>query len=333
MCTYLACVAGLLAALILAEPVCAEEIEPSVPAQSLCPFIRFAANQTEREVEARIRMQEAETFPAQETGSWPSRPASPFGSTNLPSDRQLFEWVLVNWTFFEDLAPEQRAIIQRFFARCDVAADRPALAASIFGQLNASQRTTFVAITHALLHTLLPGRDGKELGKALGVIEDLIDIQGENIGQPSDQQFQLIVRLAPDARERLERAAHFEKGENHIFHKDYPISFRQFRRIWLRGQEAGLHFCLSRDGRFAQIHIDYRFGLLHLGPANSDVRADGNHQRHADRWPEFNLAVRPARVPHVVLSSQNLDLSLNSPTLRVKMVIVRGDFQCNLERG
>ena len=24
--------------------------------------------------------------------------------------------------------------------------------------------------------------------------------------------------------------------------------------------------------RFAQIHIDYRFGLLHLGSANSDVR-------------------------------------------------------------
>src|SRR5438034_7226861 len=30
--------------------------------------------------------------------------------------------------------------------------------------------------------------------------------------------------------------------------------------------------------RFAQIHIDYRFGLLHLGSANSDVRAEGNHK-------------------------------------------------------
>jgi hypothetical protein len=75
-----------------------------------------------------------------------------------------------------------------------------------------------------------------------------------------------------------------------------------------------LHFCLTRDGRFAQIHIDYRFGLLHLGPANSDVRAEGNHQRHAERWPEFTLAERPIRVRRVVLRRQNLDLSLNSLT-------------------
>ena len=133
----------------------------------------------------------------------------------------------------------------------------------------------------------------------------LLDIQGENSALPSDSQFQLLVRLAPGAAEQLDRAASFEKGENHIFHKEYPISYRQFRRIGLHGKEAGLHFCLSRDRRFAQIHIDYRFGLLHLGPANSDVRANGNHQRHVDRWPQFLLVQVPAKIRRAVLQQRD----------------------------
>jgi hypothetical protein len=319
MCTYFVCLAGLLAALILVEPVSCEEIEKTgAPAQALCPFVRSAADQTDREEEARARLQEAEKLSTQESdvqSSIPLETPSPVGSPILRADRILFESFLVNWLFLEDLAPEQRELLQTFFSRCGVAADRLSLAASIFGQLNTSQRATFVGITHALMHTWLTDRqNGERWGDALGLIQELIDIQGENNALSSDHQFQMIVRLAPDAPQKLERAAHFLKGENHIFHKDYPISFRQFRRIGLRGQEAGLHFCLTRDGRFAQIHIDYRFGLLHLGPANSDVRAEGNHQRHAERWPEFTLAERPIRVRRVVLRRQNLDLSLNSLT-------------------
>jgi hypothetical protein len=317
MCTYFVCLAGLLASLILVEPVSCEEIEKqSALGQSLCPFVRSAANQAEREEEANARQQEVEAFSPQKSDSLPAfagENPSIAESPAFPEDRKLFESALVNWLFFEDLAPQQRAILRRFLVHCGVAADRQPLAASIFGQFNASQRATFVGITHAMMHTWLVDSATQEpLGNALGLIQELITIQGENNALPSDQQFQLIVRLTPDARQKLERAAHFLKGENHIFHKDYPISFRQFRKIGLRGKEAGLHFCLSRDGRFAQIHVDYRFGLLHLIPANSDVRAEGNHQRHADRWPEFKVAVRPIRARRVVLLSQNLDLSLNS---------------------
>jgi hypothetical protein len=316
MCTYFVCLAGLLAALILAEPVSCEEIEEqSALGKSLCPFVRSAANQTELEAEANARLRESENLTEQEFDpppSFPLKKLSGSGSSSILADRRLFELSLVNWLFFEDLAPQQRAIMRTFLARCGVAADRQPLAASIFGQFNASQRATFVGITHAMMHTsLVDGVTKEALGDALGLIQELITIQGENSALSSDQQFQLVVRLAPDARQKLERAAYFLKGENHVFHKDYPISFRQFRKIGLPGQEAGLHFCLSRDRRFAQIHIDYRFGLLHLGPANSDVRADGNHQRHADRWPEFKVAVRPIRTRRVMLLSQNLDLSLN----------------------
>lgn len=304
MFAFVLCLFVLLASASLAQPAEREtnEAPPSIE-QPLCTSVRAAANAPQLE-EASALVQEEATVPAfadsrvviQEAGK-----LSPAERLKLFEERQLFESSLVNWLFFEDLAPRQRAIVRGVLTRCG-AGTGPSLAGSVFGRWNASQRATFVGITHALLNTrLIDSRDGMDLGSALGLIQELIDIQGENSMLSSDQQFQLIVRLTSDAREKLEHAEHFLKGQNHIFHKDYPISFRQFRRIGLHGQEAGLHFCLTRDGHFAQIHIDYRFGLLHLGPANSDVRAQGNHQRHADRWPQFAFAIRPMQMKHVVL--------------------------------
>jgi hypothetical protein len=304
MFAFVLCLFALLATASLAQPAERDtnEVPRAVAEEPLCNFVRLVAGGPQLE-EASARPQEEE-IPFANSNQQPlmrEEKLSAAERLKLPEDRKLFESSLANWLYFEDLAPRQRAIVRGVLARCGVTGAGPSLAASVFVRWNASQRATFVAITHALLHTLLTGRDGKELGNALGLIEDVIDIQGENHSQPSDQQFQLIVRLTPDAREKLEHAEHFLKGENHIFHQGYPISFRQIRKIWLRGQEAGLHLCLTRDGRFAQIHIDYRFGLLHLGSANSDVRANGNHQRHADRWSEFTVAVRPMQMPRAVL--------------------------------
>lgn len=305
MFVFVMCLFFLLASASLAQPAEREtnEAKPSVE-HPLCSSVRAAANASLPE-EAGVVLQEETTgapgladlhvFQQKETV-----PASE--RLKLLKEREFFESSLINWLFFEDLAPRQRAIVRGVLARCGFTDTRSHLAASVFAKWNASQRATFVGITHALLNThLIDSRDGTDLGSALELILELIDIEGENMALSSDQQFQLIVRVTPDAREKLEHADHFLLGENHVFHKDYPISFRQFRKIWLRGQEAGLHFCLTRDGRFAQIHIDYRFGLLHLGAANSDVRAEGNHQRHADRWPQFALAMRPMQMPRVVL--------------------------------
>lgn len=227
---------------------------------------------------------------------------NPSNTSVVNVDRRLFESVLVNWQFFEDLAPEQRSMIRGVLTRCGTAAPEALLVAAVFRQFSPSQRATFVGVTHALLSTqFTDSHDGADLGDALRLIEEVQDIQGENNAVPSDHQFQLIVRLVPNAYQTLERAAGFDKGENHIFHKDYPLSFRQVRRIGLHGQEAGLHFCVTRDGHFAQIHIDYRFGLLHLQPSNSDVRANGNHQRHVDRWAHFRFVVKHVRVVRVAL--------------------------------
>lgn len=304
MFAFVLCLFTLLATASLAQPTERERDEaPRAVEELFCRNVRSVAGASQRK--------DASPRPPEEAS--PDVNSDPLfiargGTVSLAdrprpvADRKLFESFLVNWLFFEDLAIKQQAIVHGVLTRCEATGARPSVAASVFGQWSASRRSTFVGITHALLNTpLIDSHDGAELGDALGLVQELIDIQGENSALPSDQQFQLMVRLTPDALQKLARAAHFEKGENHIFHKDFPLSFRQVRQIGIRGQEAGLHFCVTRDGHLAQIHIDYRFGLLHLGPANSDVRADGNHQRHADRWPQFVFAVRPMPMRRVVL--------------------------------
>jgi hypothetical protein len=310
MSAYATCIVVLLVAVFFAPPV-KSEVRPAQPvaASSLCLFIRSAVNETPLEAEANERVQTSEIVVVANGDLRSSRALEgPFfaAPSNLRADRELFESSLVNWMFFEDLAPQQRAILGTVLARCGADRVKPSNHASAFGRLNASERATFVGITHAMLNTRLLNREsGREMGSALQLVEELLDIHGENSSQPSDHQFQLIVRPVPDALQRLQRAASFEVGENHIFHKDYPLSFRQFRNMGVHGEEAGLHICVTRDGRFAEIHIDYRFGLLHLTPTNSDVRADGNHQRHVDRWPQLRFATRRVPVRRAVLQGQD----------------------------
>jgi len=304
MSIYAACVAVLLVMILLSQPLAAEvnDMQPSLEG-NLCPFVRAAAGNAQLESEAIFRLREAEIL----VGTEPDLAVAPLNDVLRTknanrADRELFEKSLANWLFFEDLAPRQRTILVAMLSRCGTPAGRTAVHASIFSQLDASQRATFVGVTHAMLNTRLVDRQsGVHLGDALQLVQELVDIQGENPALPSDHQFQLIVRLTADALEKLRRAAGFERGENHVYHKDYPLSFRQLRNIGVRGEEAGLHICATRDGKLAEVHVDYRFGLLHLGPANSDVRAEGNHQRHVDRWPQVVFASRRVRVRRPVL--------------------------------
>jgi len=305
MFAFVLCLLVLLASATLAHPAERQANDPlTAIEQPLCSSVRAAANAPEQE-ELSMPLPDGGVLDEGMTDrqfSFRQEWLSPAERLKHLEDRTIFETSLTNWKFFEDLAPKQRAIIRGVVLRCGFTGARASLPASVFGQWNSSERATFVPVTHALLHTrIIDSRNGKELGNGLGLIEALLDVQGENHSLPSDRQFQLIVRLTPEARDRLEHDDDFLKGENHVFHKGYPISFRQFRKIWLPGQEAGLHFCLSKDGRFAQIHIDYRFGLLHLAPANSDVRAEGNHRRHADRWPQFAVEVKPMETKRAVL--------------------------------
>src|SRR5262249_42759488 len=149
-----------------------------------------------------------------------------------------------------------------------------------------SYRTTFDAVTHALLNSPLTDRSASPMGTALDLIDSLEGIHGKIIGARGDHQFRLYVALKKDAIEKLYECREFDrKGDNTVFHIGYPINFRE------AGGDPSIQFSVTRTGRRADIDVDYRssrgpVALFngHLTAANSDVRAGDNYKRHASRW-------------------------------------------------
>lgn len=171
--------------------------------------------------------------------------------------------------------------------------------------LSLSTKTTFDAVTHALLTTRLTDPSGESLGDALALVERLESVRGEVTGARGDRQFRMYVRLKPGALDTLERSQQFRRGlDNSVYHKGYPINYRG------QGGVPSVQFSVSRDGRRADIDVDYRsssfpVGLFngHLTSSNSDVRAGNNYDRHLNRWTGFQnwwrgfFGIRQDRAP------------------------------------
>jgi hypothetical protein len=155
-----------------------------------------------------------------------------------------------------------------------------------FESLSISERTTFDAVTHALMKTRLNDQSGTSLGTALDLVTGIERIAGHQYGRHGDEQFRIYVRLRRDARAILEKSRQFYLSrENTIYHIGYPFDFRQ------TGKFPTLQMSLSEDGTRADIDVDYRSSKLpeaiwngHLSSANSDIRAGNNHERHSGRW-------------------------------------------------
>ncbi len=155
--------------------------------------------------------------------------------------------------------------------------------------LSLSTKTTFDAVTHALMTTALTDASDQKFGDGLSLIERVDTVKGEVSGTSSDRQFRLYVRLTPNAREMLERSREFKRGiDNTVYHKGYPINYREQKGA------PSIQVSIALDGRLADVDVDYRSssfpGVLfngHLSSANSDVRAGDNAERHAGRWSGF----------------------------------------------
>ena len=155
--------------------------------------------------------------------------------------------------------------------------------------LSLSTKTTFDAVTHALMTTPLTDASGQKFGDGLALIERVDTVKGEVSGTSSDRQFRMYVRLTPNAREMLERSREFKRGiDNTVYHKGYPINYREQRGT------PSIQVSIALDGRLADVDVDYRsssFPVMlfngHLSAANSDVRAGDNAERHAGRWSGF----------------------------------------------
>jgi hypothetical protein len=152
-----------------------------------------------------------------------------------------------------------------------------------------SERTTYDAVSHALMNSELTDEQGSSLGHAIDLVEGVERIAGQYYGRSGDQQFRLYVFLKDGARATLEKSQEFSLGHlNTVYHVGYPYSFRQ------GGKLPSIQFSISEDHTKADIDVDYRSSKMpaamfngHLTSANSDVRAGDNHERHNARWGGF----------------------------------------------
>jgi hypothetical protein len=155
-----------------------------------------------------------------------------------------------------------------------------------YQQLTLSQRTTFEAITHALFFTKLTDKSGKPIGNALDLVSSLENIAGEVQGKRGDVQYRLYVKMVPGAEQKLLDSQQFKRDkDNTIFHKDYPLNFRQ------KGPYPSIQVSMTREADRADIDVDYNSSKPpqalfngHLTAGNSDVRAGKNYNRHVSHW-------------------------------------------------
>ncbi len=149
-----------------------------------------------------------------------------------------------------------------------------------------STKTTFEAITHALMTTPLTDGSGASLGDGLDLIERIDAVRGQVPGSAGDRQFRMYVLLKEGSTGVLDRSQQFKRvRDNTIFHKGYPINYRG------QGGVPSMQISMALDRRHADIDVDYRSSSLpasifngHLSAANSDVRVGSNYDRHSQRW-------------------------------------------------
>jgi hypothetical protein len=155
--------------------------------------------------------------------------------------------------------------------------------------LSLSTKTTFDAVTQALMKSPLTDASGALLGDALSLVDHVDTVRGEVPGTSGDRQFRMYVGLTANARDMLDRSREFKRqGDNSVYHKGYPLNYRE------QGGIPSIQFSIALDGGRADIDVDYRSSSFpaalfngHLAAANSDVRAGDNADRHASRWTGF----------------------------------------------
>jgi hypothetical protein len=187
---------------------------------------------------------------------------------------------------FDTLRPEQQQLVRGWFGEYRRVTGKTLAPADAYDEMAPSTRTTFEAVTHALLTTKLTTAGGSSLGTGLDLVQMVEAVHGQLTDARGDHQYRIYVLLKPDAVDRLYKSREFKRtGDNTIFHIGYPVNFRQ------QGGTPSLQVSVTRTGRRADIDVDYRsssgpVALFngHLTSANSDVRAGNNFQRHSGRW-------------------------------------------------
>jgi hypothetical protein len=191
---------------------------------------------------------------------------------------------------YAELRPEQVSLIDNFIRSYNATTGSALVPQQVYDGARLSIRTTFDAVTHALLNAKMTDSQGKSLGRAIDLVDAVDQVMGEESGASGDQQFRLYVYLKPNAVDLLNRSQEFFRDkENTGYHKGFPISYR------LKNGPPSIQFSISRDHKLSDVDVDYRSSGFpkalvngHLSAANSDVRAGNNLARHDGRWTGLN---------------------------------------------
>ena len=191
---------------------------------------------------------------------------------------------------YAELRPEQVRLIDSFIRSYNATTGSALVPQQVYDGARLSIRTTFDAVTHALLNAKMTDSQGKSLGRAIDLVDAVDQVMGEESGASGDQQFRLYVYLKPNAVDILSRSQEFSHDKDNTgYHKGFPICYR------LKDGPPSIQFSVSRDHKLSDVDVDYRSsgfpkGLLngHLTAANSDVRAGNNLALHDGRWSGLN---------------------------------------------
>jgi len=210
------------------------------------------------------------------TSAQKQTPAKPFGPTSPRAFGQSYDTLL----------PEQKKLVDDFIRRYNETTGNKATPKEAYDNARMSVRTTFDAVTHALLSTKMTDEKGQNLGLALDLVDAIDEVMGEEAGARGDQQFRMYVYLKSNAFDILSRSREFYRDkDNTVYHPGFPLCFR------LKHGPPSIQFSISRDERMSDIDVDYRSSTFpkalfdgHLTAGNSDVRAGGNLDTHDNRW-------------------------------------------------
>jgi hypothetical protein len=223
---------------------------------------------------------------------------------------------------YADLEPRRQKLIDNWVARFVATTGQKLEPGPFYDEvLSLSTKTTFDAVTHALMTTKLTDRGGASLGDALALVDQVESVRGEIGGAPSDRQFRMYARLVSGAADTLARSKEFKRGvDNAVYHKGYPASYREQSGV------PSIQFSVALDGRRADIDVDYRrssfpVGLFngHLTSSNSDVRAGNNYDKHVNRWSGLGnwwrsfFGIRQERAPEEVVAAASPLAGMRTP--------------------
>jgi len=203
---------------------------------------------------------------------------------------------------YASLKPEQKALVDDWIKRFSATVQKKVDSEEAYDKLPQSMKTTFSAVTHALLSTQLTDQSGQKLGPAIQIVDKLDTVRGEVPGARGDGQFRIYVQLKPDKLGVLDRSKEFRRTEdNTVYHKGFPICYRS------KPDVPSIQVSATQDKTRADIDVDYRSsgfpkGLVngHLAASNSDVRAGRNDEKHNNQWSGLNNWWRgPLSLPQV----------------------------------